>query len=194
MSFIKLSNRDQMSVGQVLPFAQVVLFRSLTPVGQAQAKNGFLGEIRQRWEQPPLLIVQGCRSGPKAHRKRLMYSVYKSSFFLATVKWKTTISYNSIQFFLPWNLLRILNIYMIINIGSVIQNIHCHKPVYPCEQRFAKKHVLIFYLWLKLLFLTTNTNITIKLPSKEIVVGLSIELYLLLGCLLALNTWMSIGE
>lgn len=28
---------------------------------------------------------------------------------------------------------------MIINIGSVIQNIHCHKPVYPCEQRFAKK-------------------------------------------------------
>lgn len=100
------------------------------------------------------------------------------------------------KFFCHETFLKFLNIYMIINIGSVIQNIHCHKPVYPCEQRFAKKHVLIFYLWLKLLFLTTNTNITacIKLPSKEIVVGLSIELYLLLGCLLALNTWMSIGE
>lgn len=188
-----MSNQDKISVGQVLPFAQVVLFRSLTPVGQAQAKNGFLGEIRQRWEQPPLLIVQGCRSGPKTHRKRLMYSVYKSSFFLATVKWKQEVIIAS-KFFCHGTFLEFLNIYMIINIGSVIQNIHCHRPVYPCEQRFAKKHVLIFYLWLKLLFLTTNTNITIKLPSKEIVVGLSIELYLLLGCLLALNTWMSIGE
>lgn len=42
----------------------------------------------------------------------------------------------------------------------------------------------------------TNTNITIIPSSIEIAAGLSIEdeLYLLLGCLLALNTWMSIGE
>lgn len=191
-----MSNQDKISVGQVLPFAQVVLFRSLTPVGQAQAKNGFLGEIRQRWEQPPLLIVQGCRSGPKTHRKRLMYSVYKSSFFLATVKWKQEVIIAS-KFFCHGTFLEFLNIYdnqyRLCHTKYSLPQTSLSLRATLCKK---KKHVLIFYLWLKLLFLTTNTNITIKLPSIEIVIGLSIKnkLYLLLGCLLALNTWMSIGE